>query len=101
MQPALAFDSRVAMTYALTYANSGRLNMQGERPTSPFRNGRNQALRIPREFDLPGSQAPMRKEAGSLVITPIETSGLLAVLAQRWSRIGSAPRPDPLEHAMG
>ena len=36
------------------------MNMQ--RPVKLFRNGRNQAVRIPREFELPGEDAIMRKE---------------------------------------
>ena len=37
---------------------------------SLFRNGRNQAVRIPREFELPGKEAIMRSEDGRLVIEP-------------------------------
>ena len=48
---------------------------------SLFRNGRNQAVRIPREFELAGTQALMRKDGDSLVITPIKTSRLLDLLA--------------------
>ena len=55
--------------------------MLEERPVSLFRNGRNQAVRIPREFELAGTQALMRKEGDSLVITPIKTSRLLDLLA--------------------
>lgn len=57
--------------------------MLDERPVSLFRNGRNQAVRIPREFELQGSQALMRKDGDSLVITPIKTNRLLEMLA-RW-----------------
>jgi antitoxin VapB len=56
--------------------------MLNERSVSLFRNGRNQAVRIPREFELQGTQALMRRDGESLVITPIKKSGLLAVLAQ-------------------
>jgi virulence-associated protein VagC len=35
-----------------------------------FKNGRNQAVRIPREFELPGSDAIIRKEGERLVIEP-------------------------------
>lgn len=55
--------------------------MLDERPVSLFRNGRNQAVRIPREFELEGSQALMRKEGDSLVITPIKANRLLVMLA--------------------
>lgn len=46
-----------------------------------FRNGRNQALRIPREFELDTSEAIMRKDRGRLIIEPINKVGLLATLA--------------------
>lgn len=39
-----------------------------ERHVKLFRNGRNQAVRIPREFELPGDEAIMRKEGDRLVI---------------------------------
>jgi hypothetical protein len=34
-----------------------------ERHVKLFKNGRNQALRIPREFELPGKDAIIRKDA--------------------------------------
>ena len=46
-----------------------------------FRNGRNQALRIPREFELPGNEAVVRKEGQRLVIEPVRRRSLLALLA--------------------
>lgn len=46
-----------------------------------FRNGRNQAVRIPREFELPGDEAVMIKEGDRLVIEPPPKRGLLAYLA--------------------
>jgi antitoxin VapB len=45
-----------------------------------FRNGRNQAVRIPREFELPGADAIMRKEGQRLIIEPAPPKSLLAVL---------------------
>jgi antitoxin VapB len=45
-----------------------------------FRNGRNQAVRIPREFELPGHDAIMRKEGERLIIEPAPPISLLAVL---------------------
>jgi antitoxin VapB len=47
-----------------------------------FRNGRNQAVRIPREFELPGEDAVMRKEGRALIIEPAPAKSLLAVLAR-------------------
>ena len=52
-----------------------------ERHVKLFKNGRNQAVRIPREFELPGNEAVMRKEGERLIIEPVEPKSLLAVLA--------------------
>lgn len=46
-----------------------------------FRIGRNQAVRIPRELELPGDDAIMRKEGCRLVIEPVPPRSLLALLA--------------------
>ncbi len=40
------------------------------RTVSLFRNGRNQAIRIPVEFELPGDEATIRKEGDRLIIEP-------------------------------
>jgi antitoxin VapB len=45
-----------------------------------FTNGRNQAVRIPREFELPGDEALMRKDGDRLIIEPAPSRSLLAVL---------------------
>ncbi|MEA3063231.1 MAG: antitoxin VapB [Sphingomonadales bacterium] len=44
--------------------------MSAGRHVKLFRNGRNQAVRIPREFELPGKDAVMRKEGERLIIEP-------------------------------
>ncbi|MFN0315668.1 MAG: antitoxin [Burkholderiales bacterium] len=46
-----------------------------------FRNGRNQALRIPRELELPGDEVLIRKEGERLIVEPVQKRSLLAVLA--------------------
>lgn len=51
------------------------------RPVKLFRNGRNQAVRIPREFELPGTDALMRREGARLVIEPAAKPTLAQVLA--------------------
>ena len=38
-----------------------------------FRNGANQAVRIPKEFELPGKDAVIRREGNRLIIEPIQT----------------------------
>ena len=52
-----------------------------ERHVRIFRNGRNQAVRIPREFELPVEDAIMRKEGHRLIIEPAAAKSLRAVLA--------------------
>jgi len=46
-----------------------------------FKNGRNQAMRIPREFELPGDEAIVTKEGERLIIEPAPRKSLLAILA--------------------
>ena len=55
--------------------------MSAERRVKIFRNGTNQAIRIPREFELPGQDAILRKEDDRLIIEPAPPSSLLALLA--------------------
>lgn len=52
-----------------------------ERHASLFRNGRNQAVRIPREFEMEGTEVLMRKEGDRLILTPIRRNRLLDLLA--------------------
>jgi antitoxin VapB len=54
---------------------------QLERRVRLFRNGRNQALRIPREFELDGNEAILRKEGDRLVVEPIRKGRLLSLLS--------------------
>ena len=55
--------------------------MHTERHVRFFRNGRNQALRIPREFEMDAQEAIMRREDDRLIIEPVKRKGLLATLA--------------------
>ena len=55
--------------------------MSTERHVRLFKNGRNQALRIPREFELPGNEAILRKEGDRLIVEPVQRRSLLALLA--------------------
>ena len=52
-----------------------------ERRVRLFKNGRNQAVRIPRGFELPGNDAVMRKEGEKLIVEPVPSRSLLSVLA--------------------
>ena len=46
-----------------------------------FRNGRNQALRIPRELELAGQEAMVRQDGERLIIEPVRKGRLLALLS--------------------
>lgn len=54
--------------------------MSGQRHVRLFRNGRNQAVRIPVEFELPGDEAIMHRDGDRLVIEPVRKRGLIALL---------------------
>jgi len=58
------------------------LVMTGHRHVKLFKNGRNQAVRIPREFELPGEDAIMHREGDRLIIEAASPRSLLAVLAE-------------------
>ena len=52
-----------------------------ERHVRLFRNGRNQAIRIPREFEIEGDEAIIHKEGDRLIVEPVRKGKLLALLA--------------------
>ena len=54
--------------------------MSEQRHVRLFRNGRNQAVRIPVEFELPGDEAIMHRDGDCLVIEPVRKRGLIALL---------------------
>lgn len=56
--------------------------MDTERHVRLFRNGRNQAVRIPRELELDADEAIIRREDDRLVIEPVRRKGLLALLTE-------------------
>jgi len=79
-----------------------RTEKVAERHVRVFKNGRNQAVRIPREFELPGEDAIMRKEGARLIIEPAPPKSLLALLAtlaplsEDFPTIRDLP-PDPVD----
>jgi antitoxin VapB len=48
--------------------------MSPERHVKVFKSGRNQAVRIPREFEFSGEDAIMRKEGDRLIIEPLHVN---------------------------
>jgi antitoxin VapB len=79
--------------------------MGQERHVKLFRNGRNQAVRIPREFELPGKSATMRKQGDRIIIEPASTKKRksLAELLDSWEPITERfpeiddPPPEPVD----
>jgi antitoxin VapB len=65
-----------------------------------LRNGRNQALRIPRDLELPGNEALLRKEGNRLVVEPVRRPSLLE-LAASWEPLNEdfpeVEDPPPLD----
>ena len=78
-----------------------QITMNSERHVSLFRNGRNQAVRIPREFELEGTEAIIRKEGARLIIEPIGSRHRLLALLAGWAPLQEAfpeiadPPPEP------
>ena len=71
--------------------------METERIVRLFRNGRNQAVRIPRDLELPGSEALIRKEGNRLIVEPLPRRSLLEVLST-WAPLDEEfPDIDDLE----
>jgi len=50
------------------------------RKVSLFRNNTNQAVRIPKDLEMPGDEVLMRKEGDKLILEPIATASLLGLL---------------------
>lgn len=61
--------------------------MPSERHVRLFRNGRNQALRIPREFELDGDEAIIRKDGNRLIVELVEKNNRLIQLLKRMKPI--------------
>lgn len=61
-----------------------------------FRNGRSQAVRIPREFELPGNEATLRCDTrGRLILEPLPRPKLVDLLAT-WEPLTRADQLPPI-----
>jgi antitoxin VapB len=78
-QQLAAVARQTYLAYAEAYVTGVAVTPQ--RHVKLFKNGRNQAVRIPREFELPGEDAIIRKEGERLIIEPSPPKSLLALLA--------------------
>ena len=66
--------------------------MASTRHVRLFRNGRNQAVRIPREFELPGDEAILRKDkSGRLILEPVQRPHALCSREDMESADGGIP----------
>ncbi|MDO8323255.1 MAG: AbrB/MazE/SpoVT family DNA-binding domain-containing protein [Phenylobacterium sp.] len=78
-----------------------RSAMTVHRHVKLFKNGRNQAVRIPREFELPGEDAIMHRDGDRLIIEIAPPKSLLAVLAGLSSLDEDFPQiDDPIPDAV-
>ncbi len=63
------------------------LNPTTERRARLFRNGRNQAVRIPREFELPGDEVILYKDGDRLIMEPAKKPNGLDKLLAAWESL--------------
>ena len=69
----------------------------GVRRVRLFKNGRSQAIRIPREFELPGTEANLRQDKkGRLILEPIARQKLVDLLSS-WTPLEAADRLPPMD----
>ncbi len=67
-----------------------------------FRNNRNQAVRIPAEFELPGNEPMIGRDGERLIIEPVRKQGLIALL-DSWEPLDEElpviddPPPEPTD----
>ncbi len=55
--------------------------MNAPRHVHLFRNGRNQAVRIPRDMELDADEAILRREGDRLILEPVPATPLLTLLS--------------------
>lgn len=67
-----------------------------------FKNGRNQAIRIPRDFELEGEEVLMHREGNRLIVEPISPKSFAELFAG-WKPLDDGlsdnedPAPEPIE----
>ena len=54
----------------MSKAPAGKNQGSATRTARLFRNGKNQAVRLPREFEMKASEVIIRKQGASLILTP-------------------------------
>lgn len=62
-----------------------------------FKNGTSQAVRIPREFELPGDEAILRRDkSGRLILQPLPRRNLVDLLST-WTPLGEKDQLPAIE----
>ena len=83
--------------------NKMRLHYSTEvRHVKLFKNGRSQAVRIPRDFELEGDEVLMHREGNRLIVEPISTKSFAKLFAGWEPLTDSLPdiddqAPEPVE----
>ena len=78
------------------------MNSPQPRHAKLFKNGNNQAVRIPREFDLPGSDALIYREGDRLIVEAAKPLSLKTLFAG-WKPLQEGlpaiadPAPEPVD----
>ena len=70
--------------------------MPEQRHVRLFRSGRNQAVRIPVEFELPGDEAIMHRDGDRLVIEPVRKRLVALLKTMRPLKEGFPEIDDPV-----
>ena len=92
----MAPSTHIASENIATYAAD-----TGARAVKLFRNGANQAVRIPKEFELPGTDALMRREGNRIILELVPdrpkkgTVAALALALQEMAAFGSIEEEFP------
>lgn len=87
--PAVPLPPKIASESVATYGES-----TAARTVKLFRNGANQAVRIPKEFELPGVDALIHREGNKLIIEPAPqkpakgTAAALALALDEMAKLG-------------
>ena len=82
--------TRIPDEHGLWHMHYSETTISGERHVSLVSNGRNQAIRIPRERELEGTEAIIRKEGERLIIEPIAPRRRLLALSSGWTPLEEA-----------
>jgi antitoxin VapB len=77
----------IVVAYAWHMPGESNSGMYSERHARLFRNGRNQAVRIPRELELPGDEVVIYRDGERLILEPVTRKSRLLELLASWDPI--------------